>query len=88
MSPSADSTKQSPKANPPTKPAKAPSIRNDARTRARAVRDLGINVPIMVSRVVGGRLQLKLYGGQVLYWPVPTNLQGPAKAPSKAKATK
>lgn len=44
-------------------------VRNDARTRARAIKDLGINVPIYTTRVVGGRLELSLYGGDVVYWP-------------------
>lgn len=44
-------------------------IRNDARTRARAIKDLGIDVPIYTTRVVGNRLELSLYGGSVVYWP-------------------
>ena len=73
-------TAKKPARSPRARPEPSRRIRNDPKTRARAVRELGINVPIMVSRVVGGRLQLKLYGGQVLYWP--------AKAPVKGKATK
>jgi hypothetical protein len=44
-------------------------VRNDARTRARAIRELGIDVPVYTTRVVGDRLELALYGGSVVYWP-------------------
>ena len=35
----------------------------------RALEDLGINRPYYTARVVGGRLELRLYGGDVVYWP-------------------
>ena len=35
----------------------------------RALRDLGINKPYYAVRVVGGRLELRLYGGDVALWP-------------------
>jgi len=44
-------------------------VRNDERTRKRAIRELGINVPIYKSRVVGGRLELTIYPGRKVYWP-------------------
>jgi hypothetical protein len=34
-----------------------------------ALDELGINVPYYTARVVGGRLELRLYGGSVVYWP-------------------
>jgi hypothetical protein len=36
---------------------------------ARALDELGIDKPYYVCRVVGGRLELTLYGGEVVYWP-------------------
>ena len=44
-------------------------VRNDERTRTRAIRELGINVPIYRTRVVGNRLELFVYPGIALYWP-------------------
>ena len=38
-------------------------------TIAQALRELGINKPFYTARVVGGRLELILYGGEVVYWP-------------------
>ena len=35
----------------------------------RALRELGINRPYYRARVVGGRLELCLYGGDVVFWP-------------------
>ena len=35
----------------------------------RALQDLGITVPFYRARVVGNRLELSLYGGDVVYWP-------------------
>ena len=35
----------------------------------RALEDLGINRPYYRARVVGGRLELCLYGGDVVFWP-------------------
>lgn len=35
----------------------------------RAVDELGIDVPVLDMRLVGGRLELHLYGGQVVVWP-------------------
>ena len=35
----------------------------------RALKDLGINRPYYRARVVGGRLELALYGGDIVYWP-------------------
>ena len=36
---------------------------------ARALKELGINKPYYRARVVGGRLELLLYGGDIVYWP-------------------
>lgn len=55
------------------------AVKNDSATLARAIRELGINVPIYTTRVVGGRLELYCYGGQLLYWP--------ARAPTRAACT-
>jgi hypothetical protein len=35
----------------------------------RAIKDLGIDRPYYTVKVVGGRLQFRLYGGDVVYWP-------------------
>ena len=35
----------------------------------RALQDLGINRPYYSARVVGNRIELHLYGGDVVYWP-------------------
>lgn len=42
---------------------------NDPGTYNQALRELGINVPVAVCRLVGTRLEFRLYGGRVLYWP-------------------
>ena len=34
-----------------------------------ALQDLNINVPYYDARLVGGRLELHLYGGRVVRWP-------------------
>ena len=34
-----------------------------------AIRELGIDRPILMSRLVGNRLELTLYGGDLVYWP-------------------
>jgi hypothetical protein len=44
-------------------------VRADKATIARALRELEINRPMYHARVVGGRLELRLYGGDVVYWP-------------------
>ena len=51
------------------KVARTPAIKNTAANRAKAIRELQIDVPIYRTRVVGGRLELHCYGGQVLLWP-------------------
>ena len=48
---------------------KPPPITDTTATRARAIRELGITVPVYRTRVVGGRLELHCYGGQVFLWP-------------------
>ncbi len=34
-----------------------------------ALAELQITVPVYTCRVVGNRLEFRLYGGRVLYWP-------------------
>lgn len=52
-----------------------PAIKADADgkppadTIRQALEDLGIDRPYYKTRVVGGRLELTLYGGDVVYWP-------------------
>ena len=54
-------------------------------TIRRALDELGINRPYYTARVVGGRLELALYGGDVVYWPeAPSEAKG-SEAPSEAK---
>ena len=36
---------------------------------ARALEELGIDKPYYTCRVVGGRLEFRLHGGDVVYWP-------------------
>jgi hypothetical protein len=40
----------------------------DPETVAQALEALGINVPYYAARVVGNRIELTLYGGQVVTW--------------------
>ena len=42
---------------------------NDPKTYDCALRELGITVPVAACRLVGHRLEFRLYGGRVLYWP-------------------
>lgn len=35
---------------------------------------LGVDVPYYSARLVGNRLELYLYGGQTLVWPIPATL--------------
>ena len=51
------------------KPAKKPAITADDATIKKALADLGIDRPCMACRVVGARLELTLYGGDVVTWP-------------------
>jgi hypothetical protein len=44
-------------------------VQADAATIRQALDDLGINRPYTGCRVVGGRLELTLYGGDVVTWP-------------------
>ena len=48
---------------------RTPVRRADKPTIKRALEDLAINRPYYTARVVGGRLELRLYGGDVVYWP-------------------
>jgi hypothetical protein len=43
----------------------------DGPTIARAILDLHLDVPVYNARVVGDRLELRLFGGKVAYWPPP-----------------
>jgi Rho termination factor, N-terminal domain len=54
--------------------------RTEAKLIFRAVRELGIDVPIMKTRVVGNRLELYLYGGRMVVYP-------PEPAPGQAVGT-
>ena len=47
-----------------------------AETIRQALEDLGIDKPYMSCRVVGGRLELTLYGGDVVLWPPNTSPSG------------
>jgi hypothetical protein len=41
----------------------------DGPTIARAILELRLDVPVYNARVVGDRLELRLFGGKVAYWP-------------------
>ena len=45
------------------------AIKADAATIRQALDDLAINRPYYSARVVGNRLELRLYGGDVVTWP-------------------
>lgn len=57
-------------------------ITADAATIRRALDDLGIDRPYYTARVVGGRLELRLYGGDYVYWP-PVGAHGCAPSPKE-----
>ncbi len=54
---------------PPAAPAPEGLDPNDPGTYDRALRELQITVPVAACRLVGSRLEFRLYGGRVLYWP-------------------
>lgn len=52
---------------------------------------LGVNVPVLATRVVGGRLELYLYGGGIAVWPLPAATlasPGEPEAPGAKRAQK
>lgn len=52
--------------------AKKPATRKITASKTnvqRALKELDINKPYYTARVVGGRLELRLYGGDVVLWP-------------------
>ncbi|NLF10196.1 MAG: hypothetical protein GX597_00235 [Anaerolineaceae bacterium] len=51
---------------------------NSPKTYDQALRELGIDVPVAACRLVGNRLEFRLYGGRVLYWPPAAGDQPPA----------
>jgi hypothetical protein len=67
-------SRKNPAIQPPDK--EYPSIVADKQTVARAILELHINVPVYHARVVGDRIELRLYGGKVAYWP-PAEALGP-----------
>ena len=54
-------------------------VKADGATIRQALEELGINRPYYTCRVVGGRLELVLYGGDVVTWPQPAP-KGQARA--------
>jgi hypothetical protein len=56
------------KTTPKTKPQKITKSKTNI---ARAIKDLGLNVPYYDVRLVGNRLEFHCYGGLTLYWPDP-----------------
>lgn len=59
----------------PTKTRRKTAVQADAdgapslETIRQALDELGINRPFYTCRVVGNRLELALYGGDLVYWP-------------------
>lgn len=51
-----------------------------AETIRQALEELGIDRPYFQCRVVGGRLELTLYGGDVVYWPPDSPPRGKGRA--------
>ena len=66
---------------PATRRKAQPKIQADAKTIRRALDDLGIDRPYYTARVVSGRLELRLYGGDYVYWP-PDPVQTPGSGVS------
>lgn len=60
-----------------------PKVRNDATTRARALHELGVDVPYYACRLVRNRLEFHLYGGRVVTWapPAPKRRSQPRARP-------
>lgn len=54
---------------PPAAPAPEGLDPNDPGIYDQALRELQITVPVAACRLVGTRLEFRLYGGRVLYWP-------------------
>ena len=52
-------------------------------TIRQALEELGIDNPYFTCKVVGSRLELTLYGGDVVYWPLETST--PEKGRRKGK---
>ena len=50
-------------------------------TVEQAVKALGIDVPVMACRMVGDRMELHLYGGQVVFYPQEANRPDPHPNP-------
>jgi len=63
---------------------KAPpaKIKADPATCKHALEELGINRPYYRCRVVGGRLELALYGGDVVFWPESVETPGSGVSPA------
>lgn len=56
----------------PGKSRKKPAPQKLTKSQAnitRALKDLALDVPYYTCRLVGNRLEFRLYGGQVVYWP-------------------
>jgi hypothetical protein len=57
-----------------------PALKADAATIRKALDELGIDRPYYTARVVGGQIELVLYGGDVVYWPpAPSSLPSPSR---------
>ena len=61
-------TRKKPAKQPATEPEPAPIVA-DAGTIRQALDELGINRPYYSCRVVGNRLEIALYGGDIVTWP-------------------
>jgi len=51
------------------KPAAGPEGPDIEELLAQALAELAIDRPVLTSRLVGNRLELTLYGGDLIYWP-------------------
>ena len=54
-----------------------------AATIRQALDELGIDKPYFECKVVGSRLELTLYGGDVVYWPPNTSPSGRGRGRGK-----
>lgn len=72
-----------PELGPPAAPAPEGLGPNEPNTYDQALRELEIDVPVAACRLVGNRLEFRLYGGRVLYWPPAAGDQPPAAPKTK-----
>ena len=77
-------TRKSVGAGSPRPPRSPRPLTADPATIRQALDELGIDRPYYTAKVVGGRLELRLYGGDYVYWPAdPVGAHGGAPSPKE-----